>query len=89
MVLLVERYSKHFKYIIGGCHCYPATEWYGDVYSAFKKILSDDVVNKRHIREQIFTAVEQLSKSFTNWVMDFHTLLIVMYSVNKGETYHK
>lgn len=61
-----ERYSKDFKYIIGGCHCYPATEWYGDVYSAFKKILNDDVVNEKYIREQIFTAVEQLSKSFTN-----------------------
>ena len=39
-----ERYSNDFKNIIGGCHCWPATEWYGDIYLAFKKVLKDGVI---------------------------------------------
>lgn len=63
--IIGERYSKEFKYIIGGCHCYPTTEWYGEVYLVLKKVLNDNEVNEKHIREQISIAVEQLSKNFT------------------------
>lgn len=59
-----ERYSDDFKYIIGGCHCYPATEWYGNIYLAFKRVLKDDVINDKHIKEQIIGVIEQLSKWF-------------------------
>jgi hypothetical protein len=59
-----ERYSDYFKYIIGGCHCFPATEWYGDILIAFKRVLNDDVINDKHIKEQIVDVTEQLSKGF-------------------------
>lgn len=60
-----EGYSEDFKYITGGCHCCPATEWYGDIYLAFKKVLNDDVIIDKYIKEQIVGVVEQLSKCFT------------------------
>lgn len=59
-----ERYSDDFKYIIGGCHCYPATEWYGGIYLAFRRVLNDDVITDKYIKEQIAVIIEQLSKWF-------------------------
>lgn len=59
-----ERYSEYFKYITGGCHCSPATEWYGDIYLAFKRVLEDNIINDKHIKEQMVSVIEDLSKFF-------------------------
>lgn len=59
-----EQYSDDFKDIIDGCHCSPATEWYGDIYFAFKKILNDDVINDKYIKKQVFVVINYFSKWF-------------------------
>lgn len=59
-----ERYSDDFKFIIGGCHCFPVTEWYGDIYLAFKRVLNDDVVNDKYLKKQILGVIEHFSKWF-------------------------
>lgn len=64
-VVVGEKYLKYFRCIIGGCHCYPATEWYGDIYLAFKKVLTDNVIKEKNIKEEIDVVVEQLSEWFT------------------------
>lgn len=59
-----ERYSDDFKNIIGGCHCWPATEWYGDIYLAFKKVLNNDAINDKNIKKQMLGVIEHFSKWF-------------------------
>ena len=59
-----EQYLDDFKYIIGGCHCSPATEWYGDIYLAFKRVLNDDVINDKYIKKQMLGFIEHFSKWF-------------------------
>jgi hypothetical protein len=59
-----EKYSNDFKHIIGGCHCCPATEWYGEIYLAFNKLLHDNVIKDKYIKAQIKGVFKQLSKDF-------------------------
>lgn len=59
-----EQYSDDFKDIIGGCHCLPATEWYGDIYLAFKNVLNDDVINDKYIKKQMIDVIKHFSKWF-------------------------
>ncbi|GLC30613.1 hypothetical protein [Clostridium omnivorum] len=56
------QYLDNFKDIIGGCHCFPATEWYGGIYFAFQKVLNDDVINDKYIKKQMIGVVKHFSK---------------------------
>jgi hypothetical protein len=57
-----EQYSDDFKYVIGGCHCTPATEWLGDLYMAFKKVINDDAINDTYLKMQMIDAIKWLLK---------------------------
>lgn len=57
-----EQYSDDFKDIIGGCHCFPATEWYGDIYLAFKKVLNENVIQDKFIKKQMLVMIKHFSK---------------------------
>jgi drug/metabolite transporter (DMT)-like permease len=59
-----EKYSEQFKSITGGCHCIPPTEWYGDVYLAFKKIIKDDAIKDERLKKQMRDELKYLSKWF-------------------------
>lgn len=59
-----EQYSDDFKDIIGGCHCSPATEWYGDIYLAFNKVLIDNVVQDKYIKKQMLGVIKHFPKWF-------------------------
>jgi hypothetical protein len=60
------QYAEDFRNILGGCHCYPPTEWYGDIYLAFKKILNDNAIEDKCIKAQLIEVIEQLSNGFQN-----------------------
>lgn len=59
-----ERYLDDFKYIISGCHCSPTTEWYGDIYLAFKRVLNDNAINDIHINKQMLGVIKHFSRWF-------------------------
>ena len=59
-----KKYSKQFESILGGCNVYPPTEWFGDVYLVFKKILKDNVINDTHMIEKIIAYMEHFSQWF-------------------------
>lgn len=57
-----EQYSDDFKDIIVGCHCFPATEWYGDIYLAFKKVLNGNIIQDKYIKKQMLVVIKHFSK---------------------------
>ena len=51
--------------VIGGCHCIPPTEWYGDMFLAFTELLQDHAVRNTVLEERIRSAVSYLSQWFS------------------------
>lgn len=63
--LLDEKYKVEFVSLTWGCHCSPPTEWYGDVFTAFSKILKNDVIQDDRIKSQMKSVINLFSKYFT------------------------
>ena len=55
-------YALDFQNIIGGCHCIPPTEWYGDIYITFKKVLNENSITDKEMAEKAKEVVMQFSK---------------------------
>ncbi len=47
-----SKYDALFQKIIGGCHCIPPTEWFGDVYLTFRKLLEDHAIIDETLTKQ-------------------------------------
>lgn len=59
------KYKTNFSSIIGGCHCIPPTEWYGDIFLVFSKLLRENAIHDSQLKEKVCTVVELLSQYFT------------------------
>jgi len=62
--LIDKKYQKEFESLSWGCHCSPATEWYGDVFSHFSKILKNDIIKDETIKKQMEIVLKHFSKWF-------------------------
>ena len=60
-----KKNSKQFESILGGCNVIPSTEWFGDTYLVFKKILKDKVINDTQLEERIIAYIEHFSQWFS------------------------
>jgi len=58
-------YANDFQYVIGGCHCIPQTEWYGDIFLALKKVLSEKAISNKEMVEKAECIVKHFSKWFS------------------------
>ena len=63
--LIDKKCQKEFESLSYGCHCFPATEWYGDVFCAFSKLLKNNTIKDEAIRNQMKVVVKHFSKWFT------------------------
>lgn len=45
-----QKYRDEFQYIVGGCHCAPATEWLGGIKLAFSKVLKENAITDSALR---------------------------------------
>ena len=59
-------HQVHLEKIIGGCHCSPATEWLGDVWVSFQKLLSENAISDASLEAEMKRVVSELSKTFGN-----------------------
>jgi len=59
-----SQFVKDFENIIGGCHCIPQTEWYGDIYLTLKKMLSLKVITNMDTAEEAERIVAYFSHYF-------------------------
>lgn len=58
-----SRYAYDFKYIIGGCHGYPYTDWYEEIYIVFNKLLKDNAIGDRDLNVK----AKQIVLHFKKW----------------------
>ena len=57
-------FANDFRYIIGGCHCIPPTEWYGDIFLVLKKVLAEKAISD----EDTVKKAECIVKHFSKWL---------------------
>ena len=48
-----------------GCHCCPATEWLGDVWFAFNKLLDENSIDDVKLENEVKSIVQTLDKHFS------------------------
>ncbi len=56
-------YANDFRYIIGGIHGYPFTEWYEGIYGAFNKLLKENAIADKVLADK----AEQFVLHFKKW----------------------
>lgn len=58
------RIIELFQNIKGGCRTYPPTEWYGQVFIAFKISLDENLIIDEQLKTKAKKIVSELSKYF-------------------------
>ena len=54
-------YGEQFSGIIGGCSCFPPTQWMGDISHAFQKVLADGAIRDAALKAKVeYVLREQL-----------------------------
>lgn len=62
--LIDTKYKDKFKNILGGCHCYPPTEWLGDVYILFRILLNENAIKSKDTEIKIQAYITYYSRWF-------------------------